>query len=89
MSKNNQHQRIEVIARPARRRRWTTEQKLRILEEALQHGALELEERIVGLAASAALALRRLLARQRPDLGAVHLPRHGRLDRFQLIALGA
>ena len=35
---SNDFQRIEVITGTARRRRWTTEEKLRIVEESLHPG---------------------------------------------------
>ena len=35
---SDDYQRIEVITGAARRRRWTTEEKLRIVEETLRSG---------------------------------------------------
>ena len=58
----NQYQRIEVITGPARRRRWTTEQKLRIIEESYLPGASVSEvARRHGVAANLLFRWRKLL----------------------------
>ncbi len=58
----NQYQRIEVITGPARRRRWTTEQKLRIIEESYLAGASVSEvARRHGVAANLLFRWRKLL----------------------------
>jgi len=58
----NQYQRIEVITGPVRRRRWTTEQKLRIIEESYQPGASVSEvARRHGVAANLLFRWRKLL----------------------------
>src|SRR5262249_11537142 len=59
---------------------------IREIVERLQHHDLELQDRIVGLAASVALALRLGHAL---DVSAEVLPRHYLLDRFQRITFGA
>ena len=57
-----QYQRIEVITGPARRRRWTTEQKLRIIEESYLPGASVSEvARRHGVAANLLFRWRKLL----------------------------
>jgi transposase len=56
-------QRIEVITGPARRRRWSTEQKLRIIEESDEPGTLVSEiARRQGVAANLLFRWRKLLA---------------------------
>src|SRR5262249_61314642 len=57
--------------------------------ERLQHHDLELQDRIVGLATSVALALLGLRLGHALDVSAEVLPRHDLLDRFQRIAVGA
>jgi transposase len=58
----NQYQRIEVITGSARRRRWTTEQKLRIIEESYLPGASVSEvARRHGVAANLLFRWRKLL----------------------------
>ncbi len=58
----NQYQRIEVITGPARRRRWTTEQKLHIIEESYLPGASVSEvARRHGVAANLLFRWRKLL----------------------------
>src|SRR5258708_40200921 len=57
--------------------------------EALQHYDLELQDRVVGLAAGVALALFGLRLRHGLYVGAESLPRPRRLDRLQRITFGA
>jgi transposase len=57
------YQRIEVITGPARRRRWSTEQKLRIIEESYEPGTSVSEvARRHGVAANLLFRWRKLLA---------------------------
>ncbi len=57
------YQRIEVITGPARRRRWSTEQKLRIIEESYEPGMSVSEvARRHGVAANLLFRWRKLLA---------------------------
>lgn len=59
----NEYQRIEVITGPARRRRWTTEQKLRIIEESYaSDGSVSEIARRHGVAANLLFRWRKLLA---------------------------
>ena len=44
---SDDYQRIEVITGAARRRRWTTEEKLRIVDETLRSGESIWSSRIV------------------------------------------
>src|SRR5262249_15908686 len=60
---------------------------IREIVERLQHHDLELQDRIVGLATSVALAL--LGLPHALDVSAEVLPPHDLLDRFQRIAFGA
>src|SRR5262249_40924442 len=57
--------------------------------ERLQHHDLELQDRIVGLAASVALTLLGLRRGHALDVSAEVLPPHDLLDRFQRITFGA
>ena len=57
--------------------------------ERLQHHDLELQDRVIGLAAGVALALLGLRLRHGLDVSAEILPSHDLLDRLQRIALGA
>ena len=60
---NNEYQRIEVITGSMRRRRWSTEQKLRIIEESYQSGTTVSEvARRHGVAANLLFRWRKLLA---------------------------
>jgi transposase len=60
---DDEYQRIEVITGPARRRRWTTEQKLRIIEESFEPGSSVSEvARRHGVAANLLFRWRKLLA---------------------------
>lgn len=57
------YQRVEVITGPARRRRWSTEQKLRIIEESYEPGMSVSEvARRHGVAANLLFRWRKLLA---------------------------
>src|SRR5262249_27599571 len=62
---------------------------IREIVERLQHHDLELQDRIVGLATSVALALLGLRLGHALDVSAEVLPPHDLLDRFQRIAFGA
>src|SRR5262245_62721840 len=57
--------------------------------ERLHHHDLELQDRIVGLAASVALTLLGLRLGHALDVSAEILPPHDLLDRFQRITFGA
>jgi hypothetical protein len=57
--------------------------------ERLQHQDLELQDRLIGLAAGIALALLGPRLRHRLDVRAEILPSHDLLDHLQRIALGA
>ena len=60
---DNEYQRIEVITGPARRRRWSTDRKLRIIEESYAPGASVSEvARRHGVAANLLFRWRKLLA---------------------------
>ena len=60
---SDEYQRIEVITGNARRRRWTTEQKLRIIEESEEPGASVSEvARRNGVAPNLLFRWRRLMA---------------------------
>ena len=60
---SDDYQRIEVITGAARRRRWTTEQKLRIIEESYDSGASVSEvARRNGVAPNLLFRWRRLMA---------------------------
>ena len=60
---NDAYQRIEVITGNQRRRRWTTEQKLRIIEESYEPGTTVSEvARRHGVAANLLFRWRKLLA---------------------------
>lgn len=60
---SDEYQRIEVITGGARRRRWTTEQKLRIIEESEEPGASVSEvARRNGVAPNLLFRWRRLMA---------------------------
>src|SRR5437016_7435620 len=60
---------------------------VREIMERLQHHDLELQDRVIGLAAGVALALLGLRLRHRLDVSAEILPSHHLLDRLQRIAL--
>src|SRR3981189_2021785 len=62
---------------------------VREIVERLQHHDLELQDRVIGLAAGVALALLGLRLRHGLDVSAEILPWHDLLDRLQRIALGA
>src|SRR5262249_43014223 len=62
---------------------------IREIVERLQHHDLELQDRIIGLATSVALALLGLRLRHALDVSAEVLPPHDLLDRFQRITFGA
>src|SRR5262249_8223126 len=62
---------------------------IREIGEGLEHHDLELQDRIVGLATSVALALLGLRHGHALDVSAEVLPPHDLLDRFQRIAFGA
>src|SRR5262249_20831921 len=62
---------------------------IREIVERLQHHDLELQDRIVGLAASVALTLLGLRLGHALDVSAEVLPPHDLLDRFQRITFGA
>src|SRR5712671_2198233 len=62
---------------------------VREIVERLQHRDLELQDRVIGLAAGVALALLGLRLRHGLDVSTEILPWHDLLDRFQRIALGA
>src|SRR5262245_45472428 len=62
---------------------------IREIVERLQHHDLELQDRIVGLATSVALALLGLRLGHALDVSAEVLPPHDLLDRFQRITFGA
>src|SRR5262249_49471149 len=62
---------------------------IREIVERLQHHDLELQDRIVGLATSVALALLGLRLGHALDVSAEVLPPYDLLDRFQRIAFGA
>src|SRR5262249_35974460 len=62
---------------------------IREIVERLQHHDLELQDRIVGLAASVALTLLGLRLGHALDVSAEILPPHDLLDRFQRITFGA
>src|SRR5262245_19023106 len=62
---------------------------IREIVERLQHHDLELQDRIVGLAASVALTLLGLRRGHALDVSAEVLPPHDLLDRFQRITFGA
>ena len=57
--------------------------------QLLQHHDLELQDRVIGLAASVALALLGLRLRHGLNVSTEILPWHDLLDRFQRIALAA
>ena len=60
---SDNYQRIEVITGTARRRRWTTEQKIRIIEESFDTGASVSEvARRNGVAANLLVRWRRLMS---------------------------
>src|SRR5437016_2922789 len=62
---------------------------VREIMERLQHHDLELQDRVIGLAAGVALALLGLRLRHGLDVSAEILPSHHLIDRLQRIALGA
>src|SRR5256885_548333 len=62
---------------------------VREIVERLQHQDLELQDRVIGLAAGVALALLGLRLRHGLDVSTEILPWHDLLDRFQRIAQGA
>src|SRR6195256_6617075 len=62
---------------------------VREIVERLQHHDLELQDRVIGLAAGVALAFLGLRLRHSLDVSAEILPWHDLLDRLQRIALGA
>src|SRR5262245_22146008 len=62
---------------------------IREIVQRLQHHDLELQDRVIGLAASVTPALLALRLHHRLDVSAEILPSHDLLDRFQRIALGA
>src|SRR5712672_1613792 len=62
---------------------------VREIVERLQHHDLELQDRVIGLAASVALALLRLRLRHGLDVSTEILPWHDLLNRFQRIAQSA
>ena len=60
---SDDYQRIEVITGTVRRRRWTTEQKIRIIEESFDSGASVSEvARRNGVAANLLFRWRRLMS---------------------------
>src|SRR5207244_9451719 len=62
---------------------------VREIVQRLQHHDLQLQDRVIGLAAGVALALLRLRLSHGLDVSAEILPWHDLLDRLQRIALGA
>src|SRR5262245_25485353 len=84
---------LEVEIKKAHERQAVADQVLSLLireiVERLQHHDLELQDRIVGLATSVALALLGLRLGHALDVSAEVLPPHDLLDRFQRIAFGA
>src|SRR5262249_42422979 len=62
---------------------------VREIVERLQHQDLELQDRVIGLAAGVALALLGLRLRHGLDVSTEILPWHDLLDRFQRIAQSA
>src|SRR5262249_27787170 len=86
------HRVRELQIEKAHERQPVTDQVLGLLGreigERLQHHDLELQDRIIGLAAGIALALLGLRLRHRLDVSAEILPSHDFLDRLQRIALG-
>src|SRR6266481_9565380 len=86
------HRVRELQIKKAHERQPVTDQVLGLLVrevvERLQHHDLELQDRIIGLAAGVALALLGLRLRHRLDVSAEILPSHYLLDRLQRIALG-
>src|SRR5215475_5775945 len=84
---------LEVETKKAHERQAVADQVLSLLireiVERLQHHDLELQDRIVGLATSVALALLGLRLGHALDVSAEVLPPHDLLDRFQRIAFGA
>src|SRR5262249_56042122 len=62
---------------------------VREIVERLQHHDLELQDRVIGLAAGVALALLGLRLRHGLDVSTEILPWHDLLDRFQRIAQSA
>src|SRR6266508_4059666 len=62
---------------------------VREIVERLQHHDLELQDRVIGLAAGVALALLGLRLRHSLDVSTEILPWHDLLDRFQRIAQSA
>src|SRR5262245_56583201 len=84
---------LEVEIKKAHERQAVADQVLGLLireiVERLQHHDLELQDRIVGLATSVALALLGLRLGHALDVSAEVLPPHDLLDRFQRIAFGA
>src|SRR5262249_10221458 len=62
---------------------------VREIVERLQHQDLELQDRVIGLAAGIALALLGLRLRHGLDVSTEILPWHDLLDRFQRIAQSA
>jgi hypothetical protein len=87
------HRVSEFQIEKARERQPVADQVLGLLVrqivQRLQHHNLELQDRVIGLAAGVALALLGLRLRHRLDVGAEILPPHDLLDRHQRIALGA
>src|SRR5262247_181804 len=84
---------LEVEIKKAHERQAVADQVLSLLireiVERLQHHDLELQDRIVGLATSVALALLGLRLGHALDVSAEVLPPHDLLDRFQRITFGA
>src|ERR1700756_3774303 len=84
---------LEVEIKKAHERQAVADQILGLLireiVERLQHHDLELQDRIVGLATSVALALLGLRLGHALDVSAQVLPPHDLLDRFQRITFGA
>src|SRR5262245_52494051 len=84
---------LEVEIKKVHERQAVADQVLSLLireiVERLQHHDLELQDRIVGLAASVALTLLGLRRGHALDVSAEVLPPHDLLDRFQRITFGA
>src|SRR5204863_1187855 len=84
---------LEFQIEKAHERQAVTDQVLGLLVreimERLQHHDLELQDRVIGLAAGVALALLGLRLRHGLDVSAEILPSHHLIDRLQRIALGA
>ena len=76
---SDDYQRIEVITGAARRRRWTTEEKLRIVDETLRSGeSISIAARRHGVAPNLLYRWRRLMAEDEPS------PRHRSERRWRM-----